>query len=266
MYENIENLFFISDTHFSHRNILIYEPERLSLADISVDAYLNARENHKNKEEEIVRQCDIALAHKISEQITPGATLVHLGDVFFKHNDYDHVEEVINIMLMNVKEFVWVRGNHDEFQIEMLHSQLEFYHALTKVSTGGQFYWVDDELISEEELHSTDLIKKIKKDGFNSRPKIPRFYLNHYLTCVWPGQKKNVIHLHGHSHGSIEDFKRNSLKDKLAFDVGVMNISHHDGVETKVGHVTSIEELRQRRHAVISKPDYRPAEIGHHAA
>ena len=122
---------FISDTHFGHRNVLRNEPEARPFASI---------EQH---DEEIVRRWNATVA--------PTDMIYHLGDVSFG------VEGLGILRRLNGRKRL-VMGNHDNHPLALYAEHFESVHALA--SFRGQF------LLSHAPLHPTELVRgKINVHG-----------------------------------------------------------------------------------------------------
>lgn len=87
------NVYIIADTHFSHANVLIFEPTLRPFTTI---------EEH-----------DRTLVEKWNAIVRPCDTVWHLGDVFFGGKDHHGILAVLN---GNKK---LVLGNHDAYPLEV---------------------------------------------------------------------------------------------------------------------------------------------------
>lgn len=67
----------------------------------------------------------------------------------------------------------------------------------------------------------------------------PRIFLSHYSHRVWEGSHKGLIHLYGHSHGSIPDHGR-------SMDVGVDSIYARTGFWVPI-HLTEVQKIMAER-------------------
>lgn len=54
-----------------------------------------------------------------------------------------------------------------------------------------------------------------------------RFSLSHYPMTSWRNSHHGCIHLHGHCHGTHEEWKATNMPGALSFDVGVDNMRYH---------------------------------------
>lgn len=87
---NKETVWFTSDTHFGHKNIMKFCPD--------TRPYSSVEEN------------DEALIANWNAVVGKNDTVYHLGDFFFYHD----VEKVKNILLRLNGKIYFVRGNHDQ--------------------------------------------------------------------------------------------------------------------------------------------------------
>jgi len=132
-----------------------------------------------------VQEMNDALVHNINKIVGEDDILYHLGDWSFGgvHNIYYFRKALI------CKNIHLILGNHDQHikdkEIKFLDSSfnpIDLFSSVQNVFTG-----------------------KIGKR---------EFHLSHYSHQVWPASHKGVIHLFGHSHGSLKGIGR-------SMDVGV---------------------------------------------
>lgn len=82
------NTFFVSDTHFSHRNILKYCP---------------------NRQFQTIEEHDEHIIAEWNKRVTDEDLVFHLGDVVFAHED--RAESILNRLNGSI---VLIKGNHDK--------------------------------------------------------------------------------------------------------------------------------------------------------
>jgi calcineurin-like phosphoesterase family protein len=147
---------FTSDTHWSHKNILAYQPNRSIFKDIA---------DH-----------DEQLIDRWNSKVGVEDTVWHLGD--FALSGINRINEIawklngkINLIL----------GNHDDAKLL-------------------------------EKTNRFDSIQDVKMITINGQ----KIFLSHYAHRVWDKSHRGVLHLYGHSHGSLPDDP-----NSLSFDVGV---------------------------------------------
>ena len=133
--------------------------------------------------------------------------LYHLGDWSFGG--------ISNILLFRnqliCKNIHLILGNHDQ-------------HILDKEHTTD----------SGETFNPIHLFKSVQK-CFTGNIGKNKFHLSHYAHRVWEGQHKGVIHLYGHSHGSLPPLG-------LSMDVGLDN-----NKEFKPYHINDILTIMSKR-------------------
>lgn len=159
------NIWFTSDTHYGHTNIVGPSVSRWKSGYRNFDSLEKMNSTIVNNINEVVKHEDI---------------LYHLGDWSFGgiYSIYQLRER------LNVGEIHLILGNHDKDidkrAQELLHSNIfnSIQHCL-----------------------QIDIEKQ-------------RFVLSHYSHRVWNGHHRGVIHLFGHSHGSLEGIGK-------SMDVGI---------------------------------------------
>lgn len=111
-----------------------------------------------------------------------------LGDFAWGSPEY---ARRIALRLNGFKYFI--RGNHDPEKLERAE---------------GAFQWIKD-------------LYELKVQDPEVRGKVQRITLCHYCMRVWPASHWGTWHLCGHSHGRLEEARRDSIKGGLVLDVGV---------------------------------------------
>lgn len=149
----MSNIWFTSDTHFGHANIIKY----------------------CNRPVQSVAEMDELLTQNWNDSIRAEDIVYHLGDVTF-YKDPELIEAVMS-RLNGIKHLII--GNHD------------------KVSVIGKYFYT---CLPYHELY------RITKHPI---------ILSHYPIESWNMKFHNSIHLHGHTHGTIDN---SGLR---RFDVGV---------------------------------------------
>lgn len=178
------NIWFTSDTHFSHANI---SGPKVSTWKSGYRTFDSIHEMNKS------------LTDSINKYVKEDDILYHLGDFCFG----GHQKTPIYRNLLNVKNIHLIRGNHDK--------NIDLY---------------------KEFFTSIDDVKYIQ----HARTK---FFISHYSHRVWEGSHKNVIHLYGHSHGSIPDFGK-------SMDVGV-DVAFRKFGEYRPFHIDEIIDIMSKR-------------------
>jgi calcineurin-like phosphoesterase family protein len=124
-----------------------------------------------------VEEMNETLIERWNARVKPGDRVYHLGD-FALGRPPDST--VIASRLHG--QIYLVRGNHEKVA----------EHPLVR----GRFVWI--------------------KDYFGLKVGTQKIYLCHYAFRTWNGMHHGSWHLHGHSHGTLED-----LEASRSFDVGV---------------------------------------------
>lgn len=180
--KNKQNIFFTSDPHFGHKNIV---RGTSSWTDQTRD--FNTVEEH-----------DSFLIDRLNERVKCNDILFILGDFTFKGyhtKDYTEVKNYRN--RINCKNIYFVYGNHDEV--------IEKNKDLQDMFKGVSYYFNLTIKITE---HNTPTLKY-------------KFDLSHYSKRTWAGLYSGVIMLYGHSHNMLEEYVDKSGKHLKTMDVGV---------------------------------------------
>lgn len=186
-------VFFTSDTHFGHANIIKYS-NRPFLADVD-KAELDRRGGVWGNEPWRISHESVDLMNKeMTDQINAivgeDDILWHLGDFsMYSESDKGYYSRCRGyrdkIKCKNVN-IIW--GNHDE--ASKIHSLFD---------------------------QSYDL-RSIRVPGYHSS-----FVLCHYALAVFNKSHKGAIHLYGHSHSHAESWLSNAMPNRRSMDVGVDN-------------------------------------------
>ena len=185
------NIWFTSDTHFSHTNIAGPKVSKWKSGFRTFDS---------------VHEMNKTLTDTINKYVKEDDILYHLGDFCFG----GHQKTPIYRQSLNVKAIHLIRGNHDE--------HIDLY--------SDQFTSIQDVLNIQH--------------GKN------KLFLSHYSHRVWNGSHKGIIHLYGHSHGSIEDFNK-------SMDVGV-DVAYRMFGEWRPFHLNEIIDIMSKK--IISPVDH----------
>ena len=133
------------------------------------------------------------LKEEINSKVKDNDYLFILGDVLWGSQ-----ETKINSFLKAIKgKKILVIGNHDK--------QKNVAEETPEGRNFSQFYSVA----------RADYIKFIsKKKDFDQD-----IYMCHYPALTWPGKSRGSWHLHGHTHGNIDEY--NESQPDLRVDVGI---------------------------------------------
>ena len=132
-----------------------------------------------------VHEMNMALVNGINKYVKEDDILYHLGDWSF--GGVHNILQFKNLIIC--KNVHLILGNHDQHIVDK-----EIKYHETSFNPIEIFSSVQDVLTLD--------IGKTK------------LFLSHYSHRVWLGSHKGVIHLYGHSHGSIPDYGK-------SMDVGV---------------------------------------------
>jgi len=159
--EKGQNIFFTSDTHYSHSNIC--------------RATSRWGDDNLTRDFNSLDQMNAALVNNINEIVGENDILIHLGDWSF--GGFENIAEFRNRILC--KNIHLVLGNHDHHiernkgDIQELFSSVNHYINL--------------------DLRRPSNLRKGEMDKF-------KFVLMHYPIASWDGMNDGVMHLHGHDH------------------------------------------------------------------
>jgi calcineurin-like phosphoesterase family protein len=159
--EKGQNIFFTSDTHYSHSNIC--------------RATSRWGDDNLTRDFKSLDQMNDALVNNINEIVGENDILIHLGDWSF--GGFENITEFRNRILC--KNIHLVLGNHDHHiernkgDVQELFSSVNHYINL--------------------DLRRPSNIGKGEMDKF-------KFVLMHFPIASWDGMNDGVMHLHGHVH------------------------------------------------------------------
>ena len=159
--EKGQNIFFTSDTHYSHSNIC--------------RATSRWSDDNLTRDFKSLDQMNTELVNNINEIVGENDILIHLGDWSF--GGFENIAEFRNRILC--KNIHLVLGNHDHHiernkgDIQELFSSVNHYINL--------------------DLRRPSNLRKGEMDKF-------KFVLMHYPIASWDGMNDGVMHLHGHVH------------------------------------------------------------------
>ncbi len=176
----MQDIFFTSDTHYNHKNIVRGTSEW--------KGFEEGGSHQRTRNFDTLEEHNEALIKSINSIVKANDILYHLGDWSFGGH------ESIGIFRnrVNCKNIHLILGNHDQ-------------HIRPKDSPyRGCFSSVND--VKQFSLRlGTEKTGKYGKQGF---------FLSHYSHQVWNKHHHGVIHLFGHSHGTIKGIGK-------SMDVGV---------------------------------------------
>lgn len=164
------DIFFSSDFHFSHSNIVRgctqwkeFEP---------------GSSHQKTRDFDTLEEHDETLIRNINSVVKKNDTLYFLGDWSFGGK-----ENIVRLRnSLSCDNIHTIYGNHDD--------HIRKYYSNTNCFSSCQ-----DVLQLSIKIGQTPTGKHIKQ----------RFFLSHYSHQVWPKSNRGSIHLFGHSHGTLKN-------------------------------------------------------------
>jgi calcineurin-like phosphoesterase family protein len=158
-----QNLFFVSDTHFSHANICSATTKWKDAGD-TVRQFSSLEEMNRT------------IVDNINAVVGEDDILFHLGDWSF--GGFEQIEKFRSQLVC--KNIHIVLGNHD--------------HHIEKNKDGIQ------SLFSSVHSFIPHLLVKREKEGSKGMMERFGFCVFHYPIASWIDMNQGVIHLHGHVH------------------------------------------------------------------
>jgi calcineurin-like phosphoesterase family protein len=202
-------VWFTSDLHFGHKSVLYFHPERREAAGITLE------ELQEDNKAAIIKH-DEWLIEKWNKTISKEDFVYILGDFCLGNKEY--TEKILN--RLRGRKFL-IKGNHDKSC-----QGLEHY-----------FQWVGD--IKEAKFSHNQY--KFIKEGETFAVE-----MCHFPMFSWNRRPHGTSHLHGHCHGSIDEY--NDTSNELRIDVGF------DGNFSKQT-IISLEDVYNKMCEIISKTD-----------
>ena len=198
---------FISDTHFHHAAILRFYPERGIAAGISID------EIETDKQKAIEKYNDW-LINKWNKTIKKKDFVYIIGDLSL--GTKENTEILLN--KLHGRKFL-IRGNHDK-SCDGLENYFEWVSEIKEIKFTNDQY----SFINPNEPFTIELC--------------------HFPLFTWNRRPSGTCHVHGHTHGAIDDFNNNSkeLRVDVGFDGKLANMNFVD-LETLYNYMISIRSL-----------------------
>jgi calcineurin-like phosphoesterase family protein len=169
----LPNIYFTSDTHYNHKNI-VRGTTQWDLTETNSHLSLRDFDTLEEHNETIV--------NNINSLVKENDELWHLGDVAF--GGHENIKTFMN--RLNCKNVHLVLGNHDQ-HISPINS---IYRELFKS-------------VQQRAVFSLKL--GTEKTGRYGKQ---QFFLSHYSHRIWENSHHGSIHLYGHSHGSLPGIGR----------------------------------------------------------
>lgn len=169
-----ERLYFISDMHFFHRNIIKYCPDREPFGAqlYSLDDMHNDMIKHWNS------------------TIGDNDVVVNLGDMFFNEDTYERPIEILKQLKGNM---IWIKGNHDYSKCyKQIQRKIDFHIPVLKLHNHLNF--------QSQYLPDMAEITVLDPEMDNKKQVI---VVSHYPMRTWNYSRHTSWHLYGHEHGKI---------------------------------------------------------------
>ena len=182
----MKKVFFTSDPHFTHKNILYFKPERRTQAGISLE------ELREGDEREILRRHDDWLVEKWNATVGKEDDVYILGDICLSNRE--NTEKILR--RLHGQKYL-INGNHDK-SCRGLENYFVWTGDINEVKFSHQTY----PFIKEGETFCVELC--------------------HYPLLTWNRRTHGSCMAHGHCHGSTDKINEDSLE--LRVDVGFDSI------------------------------------------
>lgn len=182
-------IWFTSDLHFNHKNILKFESDaRSSLfvdrpvevdgqsIAVNADVLRKLDEQEDNVKRAIVDEMDKRLVEQWNSMIGTDDVVFFLGDWTVQNKVSDKRRNFLRETIKSLNgNIVMINGNHDNVM------------------------GIGDLLLARVDYMNIALPVKIN-DEIETR----RFILSHYPICNWDGKHRGAVHLYGHLHTGTE--------------------------------------------------------------
>ncbi len=160
-----KNIWFTSDTHFGHKNIV----KGTSEWDLTGT-------HQRTRNFDSLEEHNAVLIQNFNSVIKPEDEVWHLGDVAFG----GHANIKVFLDSLNCKNINLVFGNHDQH--------------ITPINSPYRLLFKSCQYVKEFSMNVD------RKYGIVGKQK---FFLSHYSHRVWNQSHHGVIHLYGHSHDTL---------------------------------------------------------------
>ena len=175
-------VWFTSDFHFSHANILYFHPKRREFLGMSL-------EELKTDSVAAVNKMNDKLIQIWNDTVKRSDTVYFLGD--FCLGNREETERILQ--KLHGKKFL-ITGNHDK-SLKGLERYFEDVAQIKEAKfTNNQFPFID-----ENEPFCVEMC--------------------HFPLLTWNRRSNGSVHVHGHCHSSIDDM--NTISKELRVDVGI---------------------------------------------
>ncbi|TXT66011.1 MAG: hypothetical protein BAJALOKI3v1_50009 [Promethearchaeota archaeon] len=211
-------IWFTSDTHFGHKNTIKFCRSR--------NCFMTSEETElwNQSGKDISTPISSQSIHNMNKTIIDNINnCVKYDDILFILGDFCFPSSKCKIYTnqINCKDIRLVLGNHDNLsQIKPL---FDLHPAFTIVYNPIQIFIHKYEENMVLDIYNISYNNKIKSRFYKNIKNWQGFYLSHYPHISWPRSDRGNIHLHGHSHGNLEEWKKEHMPDnhRNIIDVGV---------------------------------------------
>lgn len=233
-------IYFTSDTHYHHKNIVR-----------GVSDWESSSKNRKTRDFPTLEDHDKALVEIINKIVKKDDTLYHLGDWSF-----GGIEQIWEFRKqLNCQDIHLIYGNHDH-HIELNHQirvPSEERGLLEKLGIPDPFekrFHGFSHINCQDLFSSCDYYKELKINGLH-------IILSHYAMRVWNKSHRGSIMLYGHSHGSLDELRPEFTSPTwIGDDYFIKNYKTMDvGVDTnslKPYSLTEIREIMQKKEILFN--------------
>jgi len=175
------NVWFTSDSHFSHKNILKYCKRVIFCDDTEKDIILNGSDQDKKDlmiSDETIQRMNDGLIDNWNSVVKQNDIVYHLGDFMLGPSSPENFDKIFN--RLNGK-IIFIEGNHDKIALQNK-SKFHEYHKYLETTICGQ-----------------------------------KMVLFHYSMRTWLNQGRLSQMLYAHSHNNLPD-DSNSLSFDVGVD------------------------------------------------
>lgn len=181
----MNKIYFVSDTHFGHKNIIKYSPWRLHAIGVVRKEDKYYKDSLEIPLDQVIKLHDEWVIKSWNLTIDKKDTIFMLGDFSF-HNT-DDTQKIFHRLNGN-KRIVF--GNHDD--------------SAHRINGWGT---------------TNDLVSVIfKKKHYDFLEENFKVVMCHFPLLSWEYKQNGSVNLHGHSHGSLDEY--NNSHPDLRVDVG----------------------------------------------
>ena len=187
-----EKIWFTSDTHFRHANIIKHCPWRAEAGGFAPDD---------------IEAHDRWILDRWNSTIGKKDTIYILGDFAFA--PAEHVKRLLG--KLNGKKFL-ILGNHDKSSD---HDDMTLEYREEPVKGVDWPYDIPNYFVQITQMKMVTF----RKSNFDFLDEDFQVFMCHYPMVTWNGKHQGCVMAHGHCHGRLDDYNRES--PDLRLDVGI---------------------------------------------